>query len=77
LAALEAVPIHDPADNALDAIDRACGITILWLEPPVLEQGSKTGRFASSLEPAPPRPLQAVKFAWERLRRKYLYQLWR
>jgi glycosyl transferase family 25 len=77
LAALEAERITRPADNQLDHVDRTHGVTILWLEPPVAEQGSKTGRFASSLEPAPPRLLQALKFAWERLRRKHLYQWWR
>ena len=66
-----------PVDNEFDRIDTALGITMLWLEDPVVEQGSKNGLFQSEVEPAPPPALQRLKFGWEKLRRKYLYQLWR
>jgi len=68
-----------PIDNQFEAIDKATGITMLWLEEPVVEQGSKTGLFDTTLEPGSqwPRRLQTLAFQWEKFRRKYLYQLWR
>jgi len=33
--------------------------------------------FRTSLEAAPPNWLQGLRYRLERLRRKYLYQLWR
>lgn len=66
-----------PIDNQFEVIDRASGISMLWLEEPVVEQGSKNGLFQTALEAAPPRPIQRLKFGWEKFRRKYLYQLWR
>lgn len=69
--------IAKPIDNQFEAIDKALGITMLWLEDPVVEQGSKNGLFPSEVEPAPPPAVQRLKFGWEKLRRKYLYQLWR
>lgn len=69
--------ITRPIDNQFEEIDRAAGITMLWLEEPVVEQGSKNGLFQSMVEPAPPPPIQRLKFGLEKLRRKYLYQLWR
>jgi len=69
--------VAKPIDNQFEAIDRARGIQMLWLEEPVVEQGSKVGRFDTTLEPAHPRWLQRLLFALEKLRRKYVYQLWR
>jgi glycosyl transferase family 25 len=77
LALIEAEPMRKPIDVVFDAIDRRAGIRFLWLEDPVVEQGSKLGIFRSSLEPAPPNWLQALRYRLERLRRKYVYQLWR
>lgn len=77
LAAIERQPLTMPIDVTFDAVDREAGIRFLWLEEPVVEQGSKLGVFRTSLEPAPPNWLQALKYRLERLRRKYLYQLWR
>ena len=77
LAAIEAEPMVKPIDVVFETIDRAAGIRFLWLEDPVVEQGSKLGVFRTSLEPAPPNWLQAVRYRLERLRRKYFYQLWR
>lgn len=77
LAQIEAEPMHKPIDVVFDMIDRRAGVLLLWLEDPVVEQGSKLGLFRSSLEPAPPNWLQALRYRLERLRRKYLYQLWR
>ena len=77
LAPIRARPLTKPIDNVFDAVDTAAGIRFLWLEDPVVEQGSKLGVFRTSLEAAPPNWLQALKYRLERLRRKYLYQLWR
>ena len=77
LASIERQPMTTPIDVVFDVVDREAGIRFLWLEDPVVEQGSKLGVFRTSLEPAPPNWLQAVRYRFERLRRKYLYQLWR
>lgn len=69
--------ISKPMDNQFDAMDRDLGIEILWYEDPVVEQGSKNGRFQSQIEPDPPPWLKGLLFGWEKFRRKYLYQLWR
>ncbi|MGZ8157175.1 MAG: glycosyltransferase family 25 protein [Methylobacter sp.] len=66
-----------PIDNQFEKIDRELGISMLWLEEPVVEQGSKAGVFMSALEKAPPVWLQGLYFNWEKLKRKYIYQLWR
>ena len=77
LARIEAQPMVKPIDVVFDTVDRAAGIRFLWLEDPVVEQGSKLGVFRTSLEAAPPNWLQGLRYRLERLRRKYLYQLWR
>ena len=77
LSWIDAHRMSRPIDNEFDAMDRALGVEMLWLEPPVVEQGSKNGLFQTVLEAAPSRPVQRLKFGWEKFRRKYLYQLWR
>jgi len=74
---IETHKVSQPIDNQFESIDRELGIQMLWLEDPVVEQGSKAGMFDSSLEPAPPPWLQRIFFAWEKLKRKYIYQLWK
>ncbi len=69
--------IDKPIDNQFEYIDNLLGITMLWLEDPVVEQGSKNGLFKTQLEPSSPRLIQKLKFSWEKIRRKYLYQIWR
>ena len=69
--------ISQPIDNQFETIDREEGITMLWLEDPVVEQGSKSGRFVTAIDKRYPRWLQGLQFHWEKLRRKWLYQLWR
>ncbi|MEK7337145.1 MAG: glycosyltransferase family 25 protein [Nitrospirota bacterium] len=65
--------ISVPIDNQFDQIDREQSIRLYWLEPPVVEQGSKTGRFRSVLEPSPPNMIRRVTSALQKVRRKYLY----
>jgi glycosyl transferase family 25 len=69
--------ISDPIDNQFDKIDRQLDIKMVWLEDPIVEQGSKNGLFASSIESAPPTWIQRMLFNFEKLKRKYIYQLWR
>jgi len=69
--------ISEPIDNQFEIIDKALDIKIVWLEDPVVEQGSKNGLFDSQLEAAPPPWLQGLFFRWEKIKRKYIYQLWR
>jgi len=69
--------VSDPIDNQFEQIDKQLGIEIVWLEDPVVEQGSKNGLFDSTLEPAPPTWIQSWLFGFEKLKRKYIYQLWR
>ncbi len=77
LVRIEAQPMTKPIDVVFESVDRAAGIRFLWLEDPVVEQGSKLGLFRTSLERRRPNWLQALRYRFERLRRKYLYQLWR
>jgi glycosyl transferase family 25 len=69
--------IGEPIDNQFEKIDKQLGIKIVWLEDPIVEQGSKNGLFDSSIEPAPPTWMQRLRFNFEKLKRKYIYQLWR
>jgi glycosyl transferase family 25 len=69
--------ISDPIDNQFDKIDKQLDIKILWLEDPIVEQGSKNGLFSSTIEPVPPTRIQSLLFGFEKLKRKYIYQLWR
>lgn len=69
--------ISKPIDNEFEVMDRDLGITMLWLEDPVVEQGSKLGLFDTTIESAHPGWLQRVLFTLEKLRRKYVYQIWR
>lgn len=64
-------------DCHFDASDPKLGIEWYWLEDPVVEQGSKNGTFQSAIQSAPPNVIQRVRFWWEKIRRKYIYQLWR
>ena len=77
LEAIERTPMTKPIDVVFETVDRAVGIRFLWLEEPVVEQGSKLGVFRTSLERAPPNWLQALRYRLERWRRKHLYQIWR
>lgn len=65
--------IMSPIDNLFERIDRELGIAMYWLEPPIVEQGSKNGHFRSVLEPAPPNFIRRVTSLAQKLRRKYLY----
>ncbi|MCK9607106.1 MAG: glycosyltransferase family 25 protein [Methylomonas sp.] len=74
---IKAHKISAPMDNQFEVMDKELGIQTLWLEDPVVEQGSKNGLFQSALESDPPPWLKGIFFDWEKLKRKYIYQLWR
>jgi len=69
--------ISGAIDVHFDTTDPKMGIAWYWLEDPVVEQGSKNGTFRSAIQAAPPNIIQRVRFGWEKIRRKYIYQLWR
>lgn len=62
-----------PIDNLFERIDRERGVAMYWLEPPIVEQGSKNGRFRSVLEPAPPNVVRRFTSLLQKVRRKYFY----
>jgi glycosyl transferase, family 25 len=70
---IESKGIPLPIDNLFEQIDRESGVAMYWLEPPVVEQGSKNGHFRSVLEPALPNCVRRVMSVLQKLRRKYLY----
>ncbi len=74
---MEQQGIAGAIDCHFDAGDPKVGIEWYWLEDPVVEQGSKNGTFRSVIQSAPPNFIQRVRFGWEKIRRKYIYQLWR
>ncbi|KJK23721.1 hypothetical protein UB46_15500 [Burkholderiaceae bacterium 16] len=71
-------PTELPIDLAFDKMDHDVGIAILWLEDPVVEQGSKNGAFRNTLEPVTRDPfVQRFHFNWKKLWQKRVRQLWR
>ena len=74
---IEQQGIAGAIDCHFDASDPKLGIEWYWLEEPVVEQGSKNGAFRSAIQSAPPNGIQRIKFWWEKVRRKHIYQLWR
>ena len=74
---IEQQGITGPIDCHFDASDPKLGIEWYWLEEPVVEQGSKNGTFRSAIQSAPPNGIQRIKFWWEKVRRKHIYQIWR
>ena len=62
--------IARPIDHLLEAIDREAGTPMYWLEPPIVEQGSHNGRFASTLSASHPLWFQALQFRWKKLWRR-------
>lgn len=66
-----------PCDNTFDQIDSLLGVKNYWLEPPVVEQGSKNGIYSCSLVKAPPNLIQGIKHRLEKIRRKYVYRFFK
>jgi glycosyl transferase family 25 len=62
--------IAHPIDHQFEIADRATGTAMYWLEPPITEQGSHNGRFASTLSRSHPLWFQAAQFRWKKLWRR-------
>jgi glycosyl transferase family 25 len=72
--------IYNCTDHLFNRIDREMKIRCYWSEPAIVVQGSMNGMFHSSLDAGrSTRPLWFLKlrFGWQRLRRKYIYRLFR
>jgi glycosyl transferase family 25 len=72
--------IRTSTDHLYNLIDRELKIRCYWSEPAIAVQGSMNGLFHSSLDAGrSTRPLWYLKlrFGWQRLRRKYIYDLFR
>lgn len=66
-------PMIEPIDIAFNFGDPAMGIPFLWPEPPLAEQGSLNGVFASSLSRKQHLKLQLrIQFAIQKFKRRYL-----
>lgn len=65
-----------PADHLIDLITTALGIPIFWLDPTIVDQGSHTGLFKSSIQDLE-RGNIVDQLGWriKVLRRKFLYPL--
>ena len=80
VAWLDRNQLHTATDHTFNIIDRELGIRCYWSEPSLTTQGSINGTFRSSLDNGRennPLWLVKVRFLWQRLRRKYLYQWFR
>lgn len=67
---IEARGIPRPIDHLFEQIDRELSTPMFWLEPPVVEQGSHNGTFASSLDKSHPLWFQALQFRWKKMWRR-------
>lgn len=68
--------VNLPADHLFNKIDAELGIKFMWVEDPIVEQGTHSGKFVTSLDHQVRHPLhQKIKFAWQKLRKKYIYRL--
>lgn len=62
--------ITQPIDHLFELIDRQLATPMLWLEPPVVEQGSHNGTFSSALDKSHPRWFQFLQFRWKKMWRR-------
>ena len=62
--------ITQPIDHLFELIDRQNVTSMLWLEPPVVEQGSHNGTFSSALDKSHPRWFQFLQFRWKKAWRR-------
>ena len=56
--------LTQPIDHQVNLIDAASGVEILWFERPIVEQGSHSGAFLSSINVERSRPLWWKRFEW-------------
>lgn len=67
---IDAHGINRPIDHLFEQIDRELKTPMFWLEPPIVEQGSHNGVFASTLEKSHPLWFQALQFRWKKFWRR-------
>lgn len=68
-----------PADHLIRHIDQVCGIRQYWLPEAIVEQGSVTGRFASTLDRHRMKHswlFNWARYRWNKLRRRRLRGWW-
>lgn len=78
LKALAAKPARWPIDLLLNKLHPQLGISVYWAEPPLLFQGSMTGRFRSGIEHAPRRRnrlYNRIKFTAHRIGKYHVRRL--
>jgi glycosyl transferase family 25 len=66
-----------PIDHLFNLSDRQLGLSIYWSDPTLVEQGSMNGLFKTSLDTGRINKSALrlkFKFAWQRLRKKYIYR---
>lgn len=69
-----------PIDHLFNLSDRELGLSIYWCDPTLVEQGSMNGLFRTSLDTGRINKSALrlrLKFAWQRLRKKYIYRWFR
>lgn len=79
LAAIRGAPVRWPIDLLLNRLNRELKIAVYWAEPPLLFQGSMTGKFRSGIEHAPRRRnrlYNRIKFTAHRIGKYHLRRLW-
>lgn len=68
-----------PADHLIRHVDATMGIAQYWLTEPIVEQGSVTGRFASTLDAQRQKHTRFVNGArnrWNKLQRRNIRKWW-
>jgi glycosyl transferase family 25 len=66
-----------PIDHLFNLLDSELGLSIYWSDPTLVEQGSMNGLFKTSLDDGRINKSALrlkLKFAWQRLRKKYIYR---
>jgi glycosyl transferase family 25 len=69
--------INLPIDHLFNRSDAELKLPIYWSEPTLVEQGSMNGLFQTSLDLGRINKSALrlkLKFAWQRLRKKYIYR---
>lgn len=69
-----------PIDHLFNRSDRELGLSIYWSDPTLVEQGSMNGLFKTSLDQGRVNKSSfrlRFKFAWQKLRKKYIYRMFR
>lgn len=80
LAWIQKNKISLPIDHLFNQSDRELGLSIYWSDPTLVEQGSMNGLFKTSLDQGRINKSAIrlkLKFAWQKVRKKYIYRWFR